>query len=217
MCTGKTVILQISIKDNEKMRIKHLVIENFRAIERLEIDCADGMNVFIGDNGTGKSSFLKAVRYALTGEGGIVNDNETEMSVTIDTEDADIPQFTRGIIVKNGKNEGKVEVNGNTGKATYLNNEIVRIANVKDMDALKATTLSKVVANMNPADFGSFIMQYLPEKLTREKILDNVWDYDYFGDARTVDTHVKKLRAKLKEYGRYIQTIWGMGYKFEAK
>ena len=53
--------------------------------------------------------------------------------------------------------------------------------------------------------------------LSREKILDNVWDYDYFGDARTVDTHVKKLRAKLKEYGSYIQTIWGMGYKFEAK
>lgn len=53
--------------------------------------------------------------------------------------------------------------------------------------------------------------------LSREKILDNVWDYDYFGDARTVDTHVKKLRAKLKEYGKYIQTIWGMGYKFEVK
>ncbi len=53
--------------------------------------------------------------------------------------------------------------------------------------------------------------------LSREKILDNVWDYDYFGDARTVDTHVKKLRAKLKDYGKYIQTIWGMGYKFEVK
>ena len=53
--------------------------------------------------------------------------------------------------------------------------------------------------------------------LSRERILDNVWDYDYFGDARTVDTHVKKLRAKLKDYGSYIQTIWGMGYKFEAK
>ncbi len=53
--------------------------------------------------------------------------------------------------------------------------------------------------------------------LSREKILDNVWDYDYFGDARTVDTHVKKLRAKLKDSGKYIQTIWGMGYKFEVK
>ena len=53
--------------------------------------------------------------------------------------------------------------------------------------------------------------------LSREKILDNVWDFDYFGDARTVDTHVKKLRAKLKDSGKYIQTIWGMGYKFEVK
>ena len=53
--------------------------------------------------------------------------------------------------------------------------------------------------------------------LSREKILDNVWDYDYYGDARTVDTHVKKLRAKLKEYGKYIHTIWGMGYKFEVE
>ena len=53
--------------------------------------------------------------------------------------------------------------------------------------------------------------------LSREKILDNVWDYDYYGDARTVDTHVKKLRAKLKDYGKYIHTIWGMGYKFEVE
>ena len=52
--------------------------------------------------------------------------------------------------------------------------------------------------------------------LSREKILNNVWDYDYFGDARTIDTHVKKLRSKLGEKGNYIKTIWGMGYKFEV-
>lgn len=52
--------------------------------------------------------------------------------------------------------------------------------------------------------------------LSREKILNGVWNYDYFGDARTIDTHVKKLRAKLGEKGTlYIQTIWGLGYKFE--
>lgn len=51
--------------------------------------------------------------------------------------------------------------------------------------------------------------------LSREKILNNVWNYDYFGDARTIDTHVKKLRKKLGEKGDYIKTIWGMGYKFE--
>lgn len=51
--------------------------------------------------------------------------------------------------------------------------------------------------------------------LSREKILNNVWNYDYFGDARTIDTHVKKLRSKLGEKGDMIKTIWGMGYKLE--
>ncbi|MBR6328160.1 MAG: response regulator transcription factor [Lachnospiraceae bacterium] len=52
--------------------------------------------------------------------------------------------------------------------------------------------------------------------LSREKILNKVWNYDYFGDARTIDTHVKKLRSKLGDKGDLIKTIWGMGYKFEA-
>ncbi len=52
--------------------------------------------------------------------------------------------------------------------------------------------------------------------LSREKILNNVWNYDYFGDARTIDTHVKKLRSKLGKKGDYIKTIWGMGYKLEV-
>ncbi|RKI30866.1 DNA-binding response regulator [bacterium 1xD8-6] len=51
--------------------------------------------------------------------------------------------------------------------------------------------------------------------LSRERILNNVWNYDYFGDARTIDTHVKKLRSKMGEKGAYIKTIWGMGYKFD--
>lgn len=53
--------------------------------------------------------------------------------------------------------------------------------------------------------------------LSREKILNNVWNYDYFGDARTIDTHVKKLRNKLGDCGNYIKTIWGMGYKFDVE
>ena len=53
--------------------------------------------------------------------------------------------------------------------------------------------------------------------LSREKILNHVWNYDYFGDARTIDTHVKKLRSKLGTKGEYIKTIWGMGYKFEVE
>ena len=52
--------------------------------------------------------------------------------------------------------------------------------------------------------------------LSREKILNNVWNYDYFGDARTIDTHVKKLRSKMGDKGEYIKTVWGMGYKFEV-
>lgn len=52
--------------------------------------------------------------------------------------------------------------------------------------------------------------------LSRERILNNVWNYDYFGDARTIDTHVKKLRSKMGAKGDYIKTIWGMGYKFEV-
>lgn len=53
--------------------------------------------------------------------------------------------------------------------------------------------------------------------LSREKILNNVWNYDYFGDARTIDTHVKKLRSKMGRKGDLIRTIWGMGYKFETE
>ncbi len=52
--------------------------------------------------------------------------------------------------------------------------------------------------------------------LSRERILNNVWNYDYFGDARTIDTHVKKLRSKMGDKGDYIKTIWGLGYKFEV-
>ncbi len=62
----------------------------------------------------------------------------------------------------------------------------------------------------------SYFMMNCGVALSREKILNNVWNYDYFGDARTIDTHVKKLRAKMGDKGNLIKTIWGMGYKFEA-
>ena len=61
----------------------------------------------------------------------------------------------------------------------------------------------------------AYFMENQGIALSREKILNNVWTYDYFGDARTIDTHVKKLRSKLGEKGELIKTIWGMGYKFE--
>ena len=62
----------------------------------------------------------------------------------------------------------------------------------------------------------SYFMENQGIALSREKILNSVWNYDYFGDARTIDTHVKKLRSKLGEKGEVIKTIWGMGYKFEC-
>ena len=63
----------------------------------------------------------------------------------------------------------------------------------------------------------TYFMENQGIALSREKILNSVWNYDYFGDARTIDTHVKKLRSKLGEKGNYIKTIWGMGYKFEVE
>lgn len=62
----------------------------------------------------------------------------------------------------------------------------------------------------------AYFMENQGIALSREKILNSVWNYDYFGDARTIDTHVKKLRSKMGEKGDYIKTIWGMGYKFEV-
>lgn len=62
----------------------------------------------------------------------------------------------------------------------------------------------------------TYFMENRGIALSREKILNNVWNYDYFGDARTIDTHVKKLRSKLGDKGDMIKTIWGMGYKFEV-
>ena len=61
----------------------------------------------------------------------------------------------------------------------------------------------------------TYFMEHRGIALSRENILNNVWNYDYYGDARTIDTHVKKLRSKLGSKGDCIKTVWGMGYKFE--
>lgn len=86
----------------------------------------------------------------------------------------------------------------------------------------KAAHLVKVDGSVVDLSFKEFeLLTYFVENqgiaLSREKILNNVWNYDYFGDARTIDTHVKKLRNKLGDKGNYIKTIWGMGYKFEVE
>ena len=62
----------------------------------------------------------------------------------------------------------------------------------------------------------AYFMENKGIALSRERILNSVWNYDYFGDARTIDTHVKKLRSKMGEKGELIKTIWGMGYKLDA-
>ena len=62
-----------------------------------------------------------------------------------------------------------------------------------------------------------YFMENAEIALSREKILNSVWNYDYFGDARTIDTHVKKLRNKLGSKGECIKTVWGMGYKFSIE
>ena len=109
-------------------------------------------------------------------------------------------------------------------------NAILRRANVlgggDEIDAAgividKAAHQVKIDGKEIELSFKEFeLLSYFVENqgiaLSREKILNNVWDYDYFGDARTIDTHVKKLRSKLGEKGNYIKTIWGMGYKFEV-
>lgn len=104
-----------------------------------------------------------------------------------------------------------------------------RTNNLSKEDVIKAGAIEinkaahMVTIDEKPIDlsFKEFeLLTYFVENqniaLSREKILNSVWNYDYFGDARTIDTHVKKLRSKLGDKGDYIKTIWGMGYKFEV-
>ncbi len=97
--------------------------------------------------------------------------------------------------------------------------EVVSIGNI---EINKAAHIVKVCGESVELSFKEFeLLSYFVENkgiaLSREKILNKVWNYDYFGDARTIDTHVKKLRSKLGEQADYIKTIWGMGYKFEVE
>ena len=85
----------------------------------------------------------------------------------------------------------------------------------------KAAHLATVDGKPMELSFKEFeLLTYFLENqgiaLSREKILNSVWNYDYFGDARTIDTHVKKLRSKMGDKGEYIKSVWGMGYKFEV-
>ena len=102
---------------------------------------------------------------------------------------------------------------GNAGTGEILEAAGIRV----DKDAHEASVDGQPVDLSNKEfELLTYFMENQGMALSREKILNNVWNYDYFGDARTIDTHVKKLRSKLGEKGELIKTIWGMGYKFEA-
>ncbi len=96
--------------------------------------------------------------------------------------------------------------------------ELIEVGGIRIDKSAHQVEIDGVPVDLSYKEFE--LMTYFAENqgiaLSREKILNNVWNYDYFGDARTIDTHVKKLRSKLGEKGEYIKTIWGMGYKFEV-
>ena len=102
---------------------------------------------------------------------------------------------------------------GNAGTGEILEAAGIRV----DKDAHEASVDGQPVDLSNKEfELLIYFIENQGMALSREKILNNVWNYDYFGDARTIDTHVKKLRSKLGEKGEFIKTIWRMGYKFEV-
>ncbi len=99
----------------------------------------------------------------------------------------------------------------------YVGEDIIEVGAIKIDKASHRVTIDGKEVDLSVKEF-ELLAYFAANKgmaLSREKILNNVWNYDYFGDARTIDTHVKKLRAKLGDKGDYIKTIWGMGYKFD--
>lgn len=104
-----------------------------------------------------------------------------------------------------------------TGQATP-DNQIMEIGGITVNKVAHSVEVDGREVELSYKEFEllSYFFENKGVALSREKILNNVWNYDYFGDARTIDTHVKKLRGKLGDKGELIKTIWGMGYKFDA-
>ncbi|MFQ9510253.1 MAG: response regulator transcription factor [Lachnospiraceae bacterium] len=103
-------------------------------------------------------------------------------------------------------------------RTNTLHSDVLEVGGIVLNKAAHMVSVEGKVIDLSYKEFE--LLTYFVENeglaLSREKILNNVWNYDYFGDARTIDTHVKKLRSKMGEKGDYIKTIWGMGYKFEV-
>ena len=103
-------------------------------------------------------------------------------------------------------------------RSNALNDDIIEINGIKIDKAAHQVLVDGQDITLSVKEF-ELLSYFVANKgiaLSRDKILNNVWNYDYFGDARTIDTHVKKLRSKMGEKGDCIKTIWGMGYKFEV-
>lgn len=109
-------------------------------------------------------------------------------------------------------------VNALLRRTTGDSEEILDIAGITVNKIAHTVTIDGKEIDLSFKEFEllTYFMENRGIALSREKILNNVWNYDYYGDARTIDTHVKKLRSKMGEKGKFILTIWGMGYKFEA-
>lgn len=109
-------------------------------------------------------------------------------------------------------------VNALLRRTTGDSEEILDIAGITVNKIAHTVTIDGKEIDLSFKEFEllTYFMENRGIALSREKILNNVWNYDYYGDARTIDTHVKKLRCKMGEKGKFISTIWGMGYKFEA-
>ena len=109
-------------------------------------------------------------------------------------------------------------VNALLRRTTGDSEEILDIAGITVNKIAHTVTIDGKEIDLSFKEFEllTYLMENRGIALSREKILNNVWNYDYYGDARTIDTHVKKLRSKMGEKGKFISTIWGMGYKFEA-
>ena len=104
-------------------------------------------------------------------------------------------------------------------RSNHVVGEVMNVGGIEINKAAHQVTIDGKPIELSYKEFE--LLTYFVENqgiaLSREKILNNVWNYDYFGDARTIDTHVKKLRSKLGEKGDYIKTIWGMGYKLVVR
>ena len=103
-------------------------------------------------------------------------------------------------------------------RTNALGDDVIEAGGIKiDKQAFTVTIDGKII-DLSVKEF-ELLEYFVINKgiaLSREKILNNVWNYDYYGEVRTIDTHVKKLRSKMGEKGDYIKTVWGKGYKFEV-